>query len=253
MRPVFLLFLLAACSQAVPQAVPQSACGAERYEESSFTVCRPDGGAIEIRAGYRSFADLQASLGKRATRVAFAMNAGMFDEAGAPIGLMIENGRQVHRINLRKRGFGNFHLMPNGVFLVRKNGQAAVVTSEVYKPSPDIAFASQSGPMLLIEGKVHPKFDPDGTSRYVRNGVGIGSDGKPLFVISDGAVSFGKLARFLHDRHQVRNALFFDGSVSSLWDPANNRMDSFAELGPMVVVFRPGGESKPRRAAPSIP
>jgi uncharacterized protein YigE (DUF2233 family) len=107
--------------------------------------------------------------------------------------------------------------------------------------------------MLLIDGKLHPKFEADGQSRYIRNGVGIGRDGKPVFVISESAVSFGKLARFLRDKHQVRDALFFDGSVSSLWDPANNRMDSFAELGPMVVVFRPSAESKPGLASPAKP
>jgi uncharacterized protein YigE (DUF2233 family) len=106
--------------------------------------------------------------------------------------------------------------------------------------------------MLLIDGKMHPRFDHDGQSRYIRNGVGIGPDGRPLFVISAGAVSFGKLARFMRDRHQVKNALFFDGAVSSLWDPANNRMDSFAELGPMVVAFKPA-ESARRREGRARP
>jgi uncharacterized protein YigE (DUF2233 family) len=153
----------------------------------------------------------------------------------------------VHAIN-RREGGGNFHLMPNGVFLVREDGRAEVVESSAYKPSLAIQFATQSGPMLLIHGTVHPRFEPDGQSRYVRNGVGIAGNGKPLFVISESAVSFGKMARFLRDRHQIRDALFFDGSVSSLWNPANSRMDSFTELGPMVVVFKPPAESKPGRA-----
>ena len=197
------------------------------------------GGAIVGRVG-------------RAEEVAFAMNAGMFDDQGRPIGLMIEDGREVHRIN-RREGGGNFHLMPNGVFLVRKDGSADVVESSRYEPSPDIAFATQSGPMLLIDGKLHPKFEADGQSRFTRNAVGITAGRKPVFVISESAVSFGKLARFLRDRHQVRDALFFDGSVSSLWNPANSRMDSFADLGPMVVVFRRSAESTPGRAAPARP
>ena len=195
---------------------------------------------------------MQTALGKRASRVTFAMNAGMYDDAGKPVGLMVEDGRQLRAINRRTRGFGNFHLMPNGVFLVRKDGRAEVVTSDRYEPLPWIAFATQSGPMLLIDGKMHPSFDRDGQSRYIRNGVGIGPDGKALFVISVGAVSFGKLARFLRDRHQVRNALFLDGAVSSLWDPASNRMDAFTELGPIVVVFK-AAESAPRRVSPARP
>ena len=252
MRPsLLLLLLLTACAKAAPPA-SESPCVRERFEEASFTVCDPDGGKIEIRSGYRSFAALQAALGERSRNVAFAMNAGMFDDQGRPIGLMIEDGREGHRIN-RREGGGNFHLMPNGVFLVRKDGGAEVLKSTQYKPSPDIRFATQSGPMLLIGGELHPKFEADGQSRYVRNGVGITNSGRPVFVISESAVSFGKFARFLRDRHQVRDALFFDGSVSSLWNPANNRMDSFTELGPMVVVFRPSAGSRPDRASPARP
>jgi uncharacterized protein YigE (DUF2233 family) len=253
MRSVFLLLLLAGCTKtAAPVAPPQSACHSERFEGSGFILCDAGTGKIEIRTGHRSFASLQAALGGRASGVAFAMNAGMFDDAGRPIGLMVEDGKQVRAINKRTRGFGNFHLMPNGVFLVRKDGRAEVMTSDRYEPSPTVAFATQSGPMLLIDGKVHPSFDHDGQSRYVRNGVGIGRDGRALFVISEGAVSFGKLARFLRDRHQVRDALFFDGAVSSLWDPANNRMDAFTDLGPIVVAFKPAASGR-RRAAPAKP
>ena len=106
--------------------------------------------------------------------------------------------------------------------------------------------------MLVIDGKLHPRFDPDGPSRYVRNGVGIAPGGKAVFVISADAVSFGKFARFFRDRIKARNALYFDGSVSSLWDPAAGRMDDFTDIGPIVVAFRPA-ESAPGRGAPARP
>jgi uncharacterized protein YigE (DUF2233 family) len=214
------------------------------FEESRFTVCASGKGGIELVAAARGepavrrLADLEASLGPRAAKVAFAMNAGMYDEDGRPIGLAIVEGKQKRAINRRKGG-GNFHLMPNGVFQVHKDGRAEVVTSEQWKPSPSIRLATQSGPMLVIDGKLHPAFDRDGTSRYVRNGVGIGPRGEALFVISDGPVSLGKFARFYRDQLKSRNALFFDGAVSALWDPANGRRDVTKPLGPMVVVFKP--------------
>ena len=244
--------LLAACNEAAP--IPpglESACREERFEGSGFTVCAEPSGSIEVRSGTRSFAAVQAGLGARSKSVAFAMNAGMFDEAGKPIGLMIEQGRLLHAIN-RREGGGNFHLLPNGVFLVRKSGHAEVVSSERFTPTSDIAFASQSGPMLVIDGAIHPRFERDGESRFVRNGVGIAHGGAPLFVISSDAVSLGKFARFFRDRLKVRNALYFDGSVSSLWDPVNGRMDSFAELGPIVVMFR-SAESAPHREGRATP
>lgn len=249
MRAALLSLALLACAKPVAPPAPVSHCQEQRFEQAGFIVCRGD--RVEIRSGLRYFKALAARLGPRADAVAFAMNGGMFDDAGAPIGLMIEDGREVRAIN-RRDGGGNFHLMPNGVFAVRKDGRAEVVASAAYKPAPDIAFATQSGPMLVMDGALHPKFDPDGSSRYVRNAVGIGPDGRPLFVITTDVVSFGKLARFFRDRLEARNALYLDGSVSSLWDPANGRMDDFTELGPLIVAFRPA-ESALRRAAPATP
>jgi uncharacterized protein YigE (DUF2233 family) len=250
MRAAFLALLLSACAAEAPAPPsPPSPCAEQRFEQAGFIVCTAD--TVEIRTGTRSFAALAARLGARANRIAFAMNGGMFDDAGAPIGLAIEDGRQVHAIN-RRDGGGNFHLMPNGVFLIHKNGRADVETSAGFWPSPDIAFATQSGPMLVIDGQLHPRFDADGTSRYVRNAVGIGPDGKPVFVITTDVVSFGKLARFFRDRLHAKNALYLDGSVSSLWDPVNGRMDDFVELGPMIVGFK-GAASAPGREGRATP
>jgi uncharacterized protein YigE (DUF2233 family) len=249
MRAAFLPLLLLACAKTVEPVAAISHCAEQRFEQAGFIVCRAD--KVEIRSGMRNFKALQARLGNRSDAVAFAMNGGMFDEAGAPIGLMIEDGREIRAIN-RREGGGNFHLMPNGVFLVRRDGRSKVVTSAAYKSSPDIEFATQSGPMLVIDGQLHSKFDPDGTSRYVRNAVGIGPDGKALFVITTDVVSFGKLARFFRDELKVKNALYLDGSVSSLWDPANGRMDDFVDLGPLIVAFR-SAESAPHRAGRATP
>lgn len=259
MRLILLLILiLGGCGPSDPGiAHAASNCSQKMFESSRFTVCEAKGGTVEIHTSdvagqpYRSFASLSQALGKRAGKVAFAMNAGMFGEDGHAIGLLVENGRQIRAINRRKGG-GNFHLMPNGVFLVRNDGDAMIVTSATFEPSDAIAFATQSGPMLVIDGKLHPAFEADGQSRYVRNGVGIGADGMPMFVISQEPVSFGKLARLFRDELHAKNALYFDGSVSSLWDPANGRQDSFAPLGPMVVVFRGAGSAPGRegRARP---
>jgi len=241
---LFVILIIPGCSNARPPVEqPQSVCSQQLFEGSRFTVCDPGRGRMELVAAgreetpVRQFADLERQLGSRAEKVAFAMNAGMYDENGRPIGLAVVEGRQKHAIN-RNKGGGNFHLMPNGVFQVRRDGRAEIVTSKAWRPSPAIRFASQSGPMLVIDGKLHPSFEPDGTSRYVRNGVGIAPHG-PLFVISEEPISFGKFARFFRDGLKARNALFFDGAVSAVWDPANGRRDITKPLGPMVIAFKP--------------
>ena len=248
------LLLLAACgSSAEKPTWPASPCRIEAFEGSRFTVCDPGRGELRLIAAdrsetpLRSFAEVMTRI--PAGEVAFAMNAGMFDEDGRPIGLAVVGGRQIHAIN-RRDGGGNFHLMPNGAFFIRRDGSAAITTSEKFAPSPEIAFATQSGPMLVIDGQIHPKFDPDGTSRFIRNGVGIGPSGRPRFVISNEVVSFGKLARFFRDGLRARNALYFDGSVSSLWDPAAGRQDAGVPLGPIIVAMKPAPLTRPAESAP---
>lgn len=242
------ILLLGSCGRSDPEpsgaaALADSDCASRYFEQSRFTVCSAAGRKVEIHtsdangAPLRSFTALQAAVGRRAADVAFAMNAGMFDDEGHAIGLLIEAGKQLHAIN-RRDGGGNFHMKPNGVFLVRRDGTAEVLPTDALEPSDDIAYASQSGPMLVIDGKLHPSFEPDGRSRHIRNGVGIGPGGAPIFAISEEPVSFGKFARLFRDQLKANNALYFDGSVSSLWDPASGRRDTAAPLGPMVVVFR---------------
>ena len=81
MRVTLLALLLASCSQPQVAPMPPTPCAEQRFEQAGFIVCR--GGDIEIRAGMRSFKAFQARLGERSGSVAFAMNGGMFDDAGA--------------------------------------------------------------------------------------------------------------------------------------------------------------------------
>jgi uncharacterized protein YigE (DUF2233 family) len=240
---LFCLLFLAACSQGTARADPESYCRQQTFEGSRFTVCDNKGGELRLfaatkaQAPLRSFADVAKQVDEK--QVAFAMNAGMFDESGRPIGLATVDGVEAHRVNVRDGG-GNFHLKPNGVFMVTCGGNPAVFPTDAipqFRCAPRLT--TQSGPMLVIGGKLHPKFDRDGTSRLIRNGVGVTADNKALFVITNDPVSFGKFARFFRDELHTPNALYFDGVVSSLWDPANYRMDRHAELGPIIVAFKP--------------
>ena len=241
---ILLLLCLAACGRGdASTKAPVSACNQQLFEDSRFTVCDPKGGKLQLFAAdtagkpMRSFAELQTKVDP--AKVAFAMNAGMFDAAGRPIGMATVAGNPVHKVNTRD-GYGNFHLKPNGVFMVTCGGSPAIFQSDripQFRWAPRLA--TQSGPMLVIGGKLHPKLSADGTSRNIRNGVGV-REGKSLFVISEDPVSLGKFARFFRDGLKTPDALYFDGSVSSLWDPANGRQDSHAPLGPIIVAFKPG-------------
>jgi uncharacterized protein YigE (DUF2233 family) len=250
-RSSLLAFLfLAGCGETVDNSArqqPVAACEQRSFENSAFTVCRYDRRRHHLalildgpRGPLRSFAALETRLGPRTARLRFAMNAGMYGEDGNPIGLYVEDGRERHAIN-RKRGPGNFHMLPNGVFTVAADGRVAVLPSANYNTASRPRWATQSGPMLVIDGRLHPSIQDNGPSLHIRNGVGVDSADTAWFVISDGAVSFGRMARFLRDVLNCRNALYFDGSVSSLWDRPAGRRDTRIDLGPLVMVFEREG------------
>jgi prepilin-type processing-associated H-X9-DG protein len=220
-----------------------AACETLDVKGQRYTDCSFERGTATIetyslnRDGepFRYLSSLASELQEDGKTLVFAMNAGMYDDNYLPIGFYMEDGQQAKKLN-RRSGAGNFHLKPNGVFYV-KDGKPAVVETEAFAKSgvkPD--FASQSGPMLVINGKIHPKFSESGTSRKLRNGVGIDTEGRVHFVISDGAVTFWEFATLFRDELKTRNALFFDGSVSSIYAPEIGRSDGLIPLGPMVGV-----------------
>ena len=134
------------------------------------------------------------------------------------------------------RSGGNFALRPNGVFWV-KGTRAAVTETDAYRrlnPVPD--FATQSGPLLLAGGRIHPEFNADGTSFKVRSGVGVCKDGAMKFAVSAGPVNFYSFAVFFRDTLGCPDALYLDGSISAY---ATAQADTqFADFAGMWAVTR---------------
>lgn len=240
----FFQVVLFLCLQSIGVAAGQL-CAPLNYEDNAYTVCGVDLRETRLElfnldgqgSPLGSFGALAESLRQEGKELGFAMNAGMFDEALKPIGLYVEDGTESKKLN-RRDGYGNFHVKPNGVFYI-KGDRAGVVATEAYErlnEKPD--FATQSGPMLVIDGKIHPKFSKTGMSYKIRNGVGMLDAHIAIFVISENAVNFYDFAKLFRDRLKCANALFFDGTVSSLYSPELGRNDGFAALGPMVGTIK---------------
>ncbi|MCA1661669.1 MAG: phosphodiester glycosidase family protein [Novosphingobium sp.] len=219
------------CRRAMFEGVALTHCVADPARHFIATALGPESGAP-----YRSFAALAADRADDAPMVAFAMNGGMFGEDGKPIGYYVEDGERLKTLN-RAEGGGNFHLKPNGVFFGSGATWRVMATDAFYAEVADRPeFGTQSGPMLVIAGKLHPEFAEEGPSKLIRNGVGVDAAGRAHFVLSEGPVSFGRFARYFRDRLKTPNALYLDGSVSALWDPAAGRHDEGVPLGPLIVV-----------------
>jgi uncharacterized protein YigE (DUF2233 family) len=239
----WLCLLLAALAWG--SAAAEAGCEPLRFEDSDYTVCRFDLRREQLRLfsldpkgePYGSFRALEAALRERNLELIFAMNAGMYGEDLKPIGLYVEEGRRLKKVN-RKDGPGNFHLKPNGVFFI-DGAKGGVMETEAFIGSGiSPRYASQSGPMLVIDGKIHPKFSQDGTSYQRRNGVGSPDPHTLVFAISEGSVNFHSFARLFRDHLGCPNALFLDGSISSLHAAELSRSDGFFDVGPIVALAK---------------
>jgi prepilin-type processing-associated H-X9-DG protein len=177
-------------------------------------------------------------LNARGRALRFAMNAGMFEADLSPVGLYVEDGKREHRADTRE-GASNFHLKPNGIFWVGDGAAGVTETSRYLANPPPTRFATQSGPMLVIDGRIHPKILPTGTSEKIRNGVCVREGTTAIFAISETPVTFHAFALLFRDALRCANALFLDGSVSSLYAPELGRDDEFSPLGPIVGVSAP--------------
>ena len=231
-----LLLLVAAPAAAVE-------CGDMDHLGQSYTVCRVDAGSEDLAlyhtddrgaviGGFDALAALHPDR-----QLVFAMNAGMYHEDRSPVGLFVKDGAQTAPL-VTSDGPGNFGLLPNGVFCLSETGARIIESRSFAANAPQCRDATQSGPMLVIDGALHPKFLPDSASTHIRNGVGVAADGRTAyFAISNAAVNFHDFATLFRDVLQTPNALFFDGSVSRLFAPQIGRDDFGFQLGPMVAVF----------------
>ncbi|CAN7570048.1 phosphodiester glycosidase family protein [Variovorax paradoxus] len=189
-------------------------------------------------APFKRLDRLEAWLAARNRQLVFAMNAGMYHADFSPVGLLVQEGREEAPLNLAA-GAGNFFLKPNGVFLVSDAGPRVVESSEYAAlPKEGVRLATQSGPLLLRRGVVHPAFIPDSDSRKIRNGVGV-SGHTAIFVISEQPVNFYEFALYFRDVLHCRDALYLDGTVSALHSLALRRSDFTRELGPILGVAVP--------------
>jgi len=185
----------------------------------------------------RSLLNLRGWLGGRGQRLVFATNAGMYRSGNAPLGLFVKAGRIVAPLDTAS-GSGNFYLKPNGVFYVTTDRQAGICESGRFRYSTKIRYATQSGPLLVLGGQIHPAFRPGSRNRTVRNGVGLLPDGRVLFAMSKGEVSLYDFATYFR-RRGCRDALYLDGYVSRTYLPAQQWFQTDGDFGVMVGVTEP--------------
>lgn len=200
------------------------------FEGNSYDILKVDPAKQELRLywkgddgqPYRDFETLRLALEKEGRTLRFATNAGIFSEDHTPGGLHIEDGHVLKNLNLRDGG-GNFHMKPNGVFVLGAEGASVVESEEFSQSGQQPKIATQSGPLLVKDGQIHPEFRQGSPNRFIRNGVGVDDAGMIWFAISNQRVNFYDFSHLFLDRLGCKDALYLDGSISEFYLPELDR------------------------------
>ncbi|MEL7279263.1 MAG: phosphodiester glycosidase family protein [Pseudomonadota bacterium] len=233
-----------ACGLLMMPAAAMS-CETVNYAQAKYTICKVDAAQEDIRLFLNdpedgttlgTFGKVDRLLGQSGEKLILAMNAGMYHSDRSPVGHYVEDGQEQSPL-ITADGPGNFGLLPNGVFCVG-DGIASVVESRRFdRERPACRFATQSGPMLVIDGALHPRFLEGSDSTFIRNGVGVSQDGKTVwFVISEEPVNFYAFGSLFLEYLRTPQALYFDGNISRLYVRAEGRHDAGFPMGPIVGV-----------------
>ena len=244
------LLLAAAFLTGSATAAPASDCRDLEYQGNDYTVCAVDLTQEDVRLFlndgdgdiWGQFRKLDNGLKAKGMQLGFAMNAGMYHPNRAPVGHYVENGKEEMRV-IPNAGPGNFGMLPNCVLCLNDGSAQVYETLRYAEEKPTCRDANQSGPMLVIDGALHPRFLKDSDSRYIRNGVGTTEDGKTAyFVISNNTVTFHEFGSLFRDALKTPNALYFDGNISRLYAPELNRHDGGFPMGPIVGTVVPADD-----------
>ncbi|MFC4452714.1 phosphodiester glycosidase family protein [Deinococcus sonorensis] len=240
MRRLAALILLTAC--APTQAVRDDAL---TYRNAAYTVVTLNPAQEQLRLywqdaqgqPYGTVAALKAELTRRGERLLFATNSGIYAPGFRPLGLHVEAGRTLVPLN-RARSGGNFALLPNGVFWL-DGAQAGVMESRAFERSGRRPrYATQSGPLLVQHGRLHPEFRAGSQSLKLRSGVGVCAGGTVKFVLSEAPVNFHDFAVFFRDRLGCPDALYLDGSISTIYTPERGDRQLVGYAGIWAVTAR---------------
>jgi len=186
---------------------------------------------------YGNFQNLKMQLQAKQQELIFAMNGGMYQKDQSPQGLYIENGTLKSPLDTLQKGFGNFYLQPNGVFYITQENNPVICVTTAFKNAKNIKYATQSGPMLVIDGKLNEKLTKGSKNVHIRNGVGVLPNGNLLFAMSKDKINFYDFATFFKE-NGCENVLYLDGFVSKTYLPSKNYQQLNGNFGVIIGVVK---------------
>ena len=183
---------------------------------------------------FKNAENLISWLKSKNKKLLFSTNGGMYKKDNSPQGLFIENKIVKSEIDT-SNGNGNFYLKPNGVFYLTTEKNPIICKTEDFVNNVKIKYATQSGPMLVIDGEIHTAFKKNSTNLNIRNGVGILPNNQIVFAISKKEINFYDFAEYFKNLG-CKNALYLDGFVSRTYLPEKNWRQIDGNFGVIIGV-----------------
>lgn len=221
------------------------------FNNKSYFVCEVDPRKVTIEL-YNKLKDIDTIssfndiIKYKQSDVLFIVNGGMYENDLTPVGLLVSKGKIFKELNTRLDGRGNFYQLPfpasiNAVFLIDSSSRANIIPSELYNlDNKSISLATQSGPLMIYNGKINKMFQENSTNFNIRNGVGIDQKGIVYFVISKVPVTFYEFSRCFIDLLNCSKALYLDGAISQYYaaNSMSGSLPSSSHLGVFISVSK---------------
>ncbi len=239
---VMLIFLVMSCFNTIPNEKENTEFRAFTISTngSEYDICEvnPKINDIGILSYKKNGIKKVSELLDSHKDLVFATNGGIFEPDYSTSGLLIQNGELLDSLNLKK-GKGNFYLKPNAVFILTDDGLPRLLESSgfEYEGLDNIRIGLQSGPVLLLNNKIHPAFNEQSKNKRLRSGIGINGKGNLVFAISKGKVNFYSFAKLFQKELDCKNALYLDGGISEMYCKTLENAGGFSHDFATIIHF----------------
>jgi len=246
---LLLVSIFAACSHATQQQEPREISESVKWNGKQYDLISVHPKKHQIRMdwkddvgeNFRSITNYEEYLSEKGENALMITNAGIFMEDGTPLGLYVEDGKVQKETNRVQDAYGNFYMQPNGIFYL-KDDLAEIMPTSKYDPTRmSLDFATQSGPLLVIDGEINDQFNKESKNLKLRSGVGVDLSGNAIFAISQGPVSFYEFATLFREKYSCPNALYLDGVISRMYLPGIERTQKGGNFGAFISVLEKEG------------
>ena len=199
----------------------------------------------DTRLPFCHFADVKNYLDAVGQAPEMITNAGMFTPRYTPQGLYIEED-SIDRYSIDTGKFvskGNFYIQPNGVFYIDAHALPHIDTTDEFvrlqkNRNFNPLIATQSGPMMVVNGLVNQAFTLGSANLNIRNGVGLISEKKIVFIISDVPCNFYDFATTFKDIFGCPYALYLDGFISKMYVAEKKAPMPDGNFGPIFSIVK---------------